>query len=179
MSVGVDRQDAAGRDGMSRAFGGEVQAMRRAVDLQGGARPGRLGVDGLPVEIEIVACLDHPAGGMGDDVDVRTADGIERSARELSQRLAPRHVDGRHDDLEPREEVVLVIEDAVGPDLELATVEQPKALRRRLGRRRPVSLFGFETLVQGSDDRALFLHPIGGQSARNRERLRVIRQDLV
>ena len=45
-------------------------------------------------------------------------------------------MDGRDDDVERREELVLVVERRVGTDLELAAVEQPEALLRRLGRRR-------------------------------------------
>ena len=101
-----------------------------AVPVRGGRR-----VDRLPVEVEVVAGLDHPARRVGDDVDVGAADRVERPPRQLRPRLAPGDVDRRDDDVEPGEQVVVVVEVAVGADLELAAVEQPEALRRRLGRR--------------------------------------------
>ena len=73
-------------------------------------------------------------GRVGDDVDVRAADGVERPLRQLGPRLAPGDVDRRDDDVEAGEQVVVVVERAVGADLELAAVEQAEALGR--GRRR-------------------------------------------
>ena len=40
------------------------------VDLEHGARSGGLAEHELPVEVEVVARLDHPARRVGDDVDV-------------------------------------------------------------------------------------------------------------
>ena len=57
-------------------------------------------------------------------------------------------VDRRDDEVEPGEQVVLVVELAVGADLELAAVQQPEALRRRLGRRGPGRLLGGEPGVE-------------------------------
>ena len=116
---------------------------------------------------------------MGDDVDVGAADRVERPPRQLGPRLAPGDVDRRDDDVEPGEEVVLVVELAVGADLELAAVEQPEALRRRLGRRGPGGLLRGEPGVQLGDDRPLLLDPVGRQAVGDRERLGVVGQDLV
>ena len=44
-------------------------------------------------------------------------------------RLAPPDVERGDDEVEPGEELVLVVEPAVGPDLELAAVEEAEALR--------------------------------------------------
>ena len=63
---------------------------RRAVHLEGRPGPGGLGVDRVPVEVEVVARLDLPAGRVGDDVDVRAADRVERPPRQLGPRLAAR-----------------------------------------------------------------------------------------
>ena len=179
VGVRIDREDAAGRDRPAGALGGQVEPMRRAVHLEG--RPVRGGgrVDGLPVEIEIVAGLDHPPGGVGDDVDVGAADRVQRPLRQLGPRLAAGDVDRGDDDVEPGEQVVVVVELAVGADLELAAVEQAEALRRRLRRRRPGRLLGGEPGVQLGDDRPLLLDPLGGQAVRDRERLGVVGQDLV
>ena len=136
VGVGVDREDAAHRDRAARTLGGEVEAVRRAVDLERGAgRGGRL-EHGVPVEVEVVAGLDHPARRVGDDVDVRAADRVQRAPRELGARLAAGDVDRGDDEVEAGEEVVVVVEVAVRPHLELAAVEQPEAARVRARRAR-------------------------------------------
>src|SRR3972149_446208 len=66
------------------------------------------------------------------------------------------------DEVERREELVLIVEPPVGPDLELAAVEEAKALGRGLGRRRPSVLLRGETSVEPGDDRALLLDPLRG-----------------
>ena len=98
---------------------------------------------------------------------------------ELGARLAPGDVDGRDDEVEPAEEIVLVVEQAVRADLELAAVQQAEALRRRLGRCRPGGLLGREPGVQRRDDLALLFDAIRRQAAGDRQRLRVVGQDLV
>ena len=88
-------------------------------------------------------------------------------------------MDRGHDEVEPREQVVVVVERAVGADLQLAAVEQPEALGRRLGRRRPGRLLGRVAGVELGDDRALLLDPVGRQAAGDGQRLGVVGQDLV
>ena len=78
-----------------------------------------------------------------------------------------------------REQVVLVVELAVGPDLELAAVQQAEALGRRLGRRGPGRLLGRVPRVERGDDLALLLDPIGREAAGDGQRLGVVGQDLV
>ena len=51
----------------------------------------------------------------------------------------------RDDEVEPREQVVLVVERAVGADLELAAVEEPEALGRGRGGRGAGRLLGRDT----------------------------------
>ena len=132
--VRVDRQQAAVGDGPPGALDREVEPVRRAVHLERGPGPRGLGVDLVPVEVEVVARADHPAGRVGDDVDVRAADGVERPLGQLGPRLAPGDVERRDDQVEAREQVVLEVELAVGPDLQLAAVQQPEAAGRGLGR---------------------------------------------
>ena len=76
-----------------------------------------------------------------------------------ASRLAARDVERRDHDVEPREQLVGIVQRAVGADLELAAVEQPEAVGVRLGRGRPVGLLVREPLVEGRDDRALLLDP--------------------
>ena len=64
---------------------------------------------------------------MGDDVDVRAPDRVERPLGQLRPRLAPGDVDRRDDHVEAGQQVVLEVERRVGPDLELAAVEEPEA----------------------------------------------------
>ena len=164
----------------ARALGGEVEAVRGAVDLE--RRPGRGGrlEHRVPVEVEVVAGLDHPARRVRDDVDVRAADRVERAPGQLGARLAAGDVDGRDDEVEPREEVVLVVELAVGADLELAAVEEPEAARVGALRRS-------SPRASSSANRALSAAMIsrscstrsGRQAARDREALRVVGEHLV
>ena len=72
-SESIDEQ-AADRDRPTRPLDGEVEPRRRAVHLERGPGPGGLRVDGVPVEVEVVALPDLAAGRVGDDVDVRAAD---------------------------------------------------------------------------------------------------------
>ena len=153
--------------------------MRRAVHLEhrAGARGGA--VDGVPVEVEVVAGADHPPRRVRDHVDVRVLDRVEDALGQLGTRLAARDVERSDDQVERREQLVWIVELAVGADLELAAVQQAEALVVRLGRRRPSLLLRREALVEGADERALFLDALGGEAARDRERLRVIGHDLV
>ena len=179
MGVGVDRDEAAQPDRAARPLDGEVQPRRRAVHLERGPGPGRLRVDRVPVEVEVVALADLAAGRMGDDVDVRAADRVERPLGQLRPGLAAGDVDRRDDDVEPREQVVLEVERGVGADLELAAVEEAEALGRCRRRGRAGRLLRREPGVERGDDLDLLRDPVGGQAARDRERLRVVGQDLV
>ena len=143
--------------------------MGRAVHLEGGPRPRGRVVDRLPVEVEVVARLDHPAGRVGDDVDVRAVDRVQGPPRQVRPRLAPGDVDGGDDDVEPGEEVVVVVEDPVGPNLELAAVEQAEPLLRRLRRGGAGGFLRGVAGVELGDDRALLLDPVGRQAAGDRQ----------
>ena len=152
---------------------------RRAVHLEHGPGAGGLRVDGLPVEVEVVAAADHPAGRVGDDVHVRVPDRPEDPGRELGSGLAPADVQGGDDQVEPGEELVVVVEPAVGADLELAAVEQPESLRGGLRRCRAGRLLGRVAAVQRRDDARLAGHALGRQAAGDGEGLGVIGEDLV
>ena len=169
--VRVDREEAADLHGAPGALHGEVQAMGRAVHLQHGAGPRGLGIHDVPVEIQVIAPVDHPARRVGDDIDMRTADAVERPHRQLRPGLAAGDVDGGDDEIEAREQVILVVERAVGADLQLTAVEQPKALRRRLGRCRAGGLLRRKAGVERGDDRPLLLHPLRRQAVGDRQTL--------
>ena len=79
--VGVDGEHAAERDGPAGPLDGQVETRRRPVHLERRAGPRRLGVDEVPVEVEVVARPDLPSRRVGDDVDVRAADRVERPLR--------------------------------------------------------------------------------------------------
>ena len=85
---------------------------------------------------------------MRDDVDVRVLDRVEHPLRQLGARLPPPDVERGDHEVERREQLVRVVELAVGADLELAAVEQPEALGLRLGRRRAGLLLRLEPLVE-------------------------------
>ena len=93
--------------------------------------------------------------------------------------LAPGDVDRGDDQVEARQQVVLEVERAVGADLELAAVEEPEAPGRRRRRGRPGRFLRREPGVERGDDLDLLRDPVRGQAAGDRERLRVVGQDLV
>ena len=179
VGVRIDRQHAAVGDRAPGPLDGEVEPMGGAVDLERRAGPRGRRVDLVPLEVEVVAAAEHPAGRVRDDVDVRAADRVERPPRQVRARLAPRDVERGHDEVERREQVVLEVERAVGADLELAAVEQPEPARRRLRWRGPGRLLRREPGVEPRDDLALLRHLVGREPAGDRERLGVVGQDLV
>ena len=67
-------------------------------------------------------------GRVGDHVDVRVLDRVQDALRQLGTRLPPPDMQRRDDEVERREQLVRVVELAVGADLQLAAVEQPEAL---------------------------------------------------
>ena len=162
VGVRVDDEPAAGLDGQAGPLDRQVEAMVGAVHLEGGAGLGGGGEDRLPVEVEVVAGLDHPAGRVGDDVDVGVADRAEDPGRQLLARLAAPDMERGDDDVVAGEERVGVVEPAIGPDLELAAVEEAEPLGRGLGRRRPGGLLALEPLVERADDRAAGRRPAPG-----------------
>src|SRR5439155_683312 len=91
-----------------------------------------------------------------DHVDVRVLDRVEDALGQLGTRLAARDVERSDDQVERREQLVWIVELAVGADLELAAVQQAEALLVRLGRRRPSLLLRGEdaeltAFVRGDD----------------------------
>ena len=75
VGVGVDREEAAEPDRPTGALDGEVEARRRPVHLEGGARSGRPPRRPRPSRGRGRRALaDLPTRRVGDDVDVRAAD---------------------------------------------------------------------------------------------------------
>src|SRR4051794_39271676 len=177
--IGVDRDETAEPDRPPRPLDGEVQPRRRSVHLEGGPGPGGLRVDEVPVEIEVVALADLPTRGMGDDVDVRAPDRVQRPLGQLRPALSPADVDGRDDEVEACEQVVVEVERAVGADLELAAVEEAEAFGRGRGRRGARGLLSRVPLVERGDDVGLLRDPVRGEPAGDGKRLRVVGQDLI
>ena len=71
--VRVDREAVARILGRPSAAIVEVEPLLGAVHLQHGARLGRLAVERVPVEVEVVADADLAPGRVGDDVHVGAA----------------------------------------------------------------------------------------------------------
>ena len=164
VGVGVDRDQAAEPDRAAGPLDGEVQPRRRAVHLEGGPRSGRLRVDRVPVEVEVVPLADLAAGRMGDDVDVRAPDGIERALGQLGTGLATGDVDRCDDHVEARQQVVLEVERGVGAHLELAAVEEPEATGRCRRRGRAGRFLRREPGVERGDHLDLLRDPVRGQA---------------
>src|SRR5664280_57062 len=179
VGVRVDREDAAELCGSAGSNVREIEPLVRTVQLQRGAGAGGFPEDEIPIEVQIIARSDVAPGGMGDDVDVGIADPDERPGRQLLARLAARDVDGSDHQVVASQYLVRIVEAGVGADLKLAAVEQPKALRRSLGRGRSVGLLTGETLVECRHDSPLRLHPFDREAAGNRQTDGVVGQHEV
>ena len=179
MGVRVDREDAAelGRPASTNVR--EVEPFVRAVQLQGRARPSRLLVDRVPVEIEVVAGTDVAAGRMSYDVHVRVPYRGESSGGQLLARLPARDMDGGDDKVVARQQLVGVVQRRVGPDLQLAAVQQSEAFGRGFGRSRTFGLLALEPLVESCHDLPLPLHSLNVEPACDRQTDRVIGQGQV
>src|SRR5450759_1117937 len=179
VGVRVDREDAAELHGSAGANVREIEPLVRTVHLQCGAGACGFAVHQIPVEIQVVAPADVAPGGMGDDVDVGVAYPDQRPGRQLLARLAARDVDGSNHQVVAIQYLVRIVERGVSADLKLAAVEQPKALRGRLGRGRAVGLLAGEPLVERRHDGPLRLHPLEREAAGNRQTDGVVGQDEV
>ena len=180
VGVGVDRtagsrpRPPAGR-ARRRGPGGAASRSSRAP-----CRSGRLRVDRVPVEVEVVAGLDHAARRVGDDVDVRAAD--RRSACVASAR--PSAGGARRGPRQRRRRT--------GP----AARRRNRVRRRRGSRARsraaagsppagvsggavPAASSAANRALSAAMIAALLLDPVGRQAAGDRERLRVVGQNLV
>ena len=73
MCVGVDGEDAAELRCPARSDVREIQSLVGTVDFEGSAGSGRLRKDRVPVQVQVVPGTDLPAGGVGNDVDVRVS----------------------------------------------------------------------------------------------------------
>ena len=179
MGVRVDGQETTHLHRPSRPLRGQVQAVRRPVDLQRRAGGGRRLEHGIPVQVQIVAILDHAAGRVGDDVHVRAPDRVQRATGQLCPRLAAGDVDGGDDEIEAGQQVVVVVETAVGADLQLAAMQEPEAAGVRARGQGPCRLLRRKPGVEGGDDPPLQLHSVRLQAVRDPQALRVVGEHLV
>ena len=89
-------------------------------------------------------------------------------------------VEGGDDEVVAGQELVLEVEPPVGPDLELAAVQQAEALgRRRRPGARPASSSRANRAFSVGHDPALQRDPVRGQAPGDGQRLAVVGQDLV
>ncbi len=124
MGVGVDHDRHARARGGARVHVGEVAPVGVGVDLE--HRAGARGRREHGVEVDRVgrAALDQPARGVSDRVDERMLDGGDHA---LGHRLLAHpegRVHARDDPVELAEQLVLVVERAVGQDVDLAAGQQ-------------------------------------------------------
>ena len=117
-------------------------------------------IEGIPVEVEVGTTTDLPPRRVGDDVDVRAAESDLVARHQLRARLAPTDVERGHDDVEAREQRVVVVEAAVDGDLQLAAVQEAESGVRALGRA-ALRRLAREALVQLADEAALLLDAVG------------------
>ena len=96
---------------------------------------------------------------MRDHVDVRAVEGDPHPRHQMVARLAAAHVQRGDHEVVAGEEVVVVVEAAVRPNLQLAAVEEPEGMGR------PRGGLPLEPIVELADDRALRLDPAGVEPA--------------
>ena len=104
---------------------------------------------------------------------------FEDALGQLGARLAAADVERRDDEVERRQELVRVVELAVGADLELAAVQQAEALGDVLGRRVPASSSAAKRLFSAAMSARSCATRSGVEAAGDRERLRVVGHHLV
>src|ERR1700694_1588587 len=92
--VGADRDGDAQLGGPARVRLGEIEALGRAVDLDGLAVGTGGREDGFPVGVGGLAGADAPPGRMGEDVDVGMLERAHDPRRHLGAGLLEARVDG-------------------------------------------------------------------------------------
>ena len=133
VGVGVDHDPHARARGRTRVDVGQVAAVGVGVDLEHRARPRGGREDGVEVDRVRLAPLDQPARGVADGVHQGM---LERGDHALGHRLLA-HGEGRvhagDHPVELAQQLVLVVERAVGQDVDLAAREQLDPLHARVG----------------------------------------------
>ena len=124
MAVGAEGEHDAELVGEADLLVAEVEAVRGAVDLEGGAGAGGRPVQRLQVDVAGGPAADAAAGGVADDVDGRVLAGGHEPGREGLAGLVEPVVDAGHEHVEAVEELVVVVERPVPADVELGPVEQ-------------------------------------------------------
>ena len=119
---------------------------------------GRLDVHRVPVEVQIVARAVIRPAGWGDDVDVRVRIAL-RTGGQLGPRLATGQWSEATTRVERREQLVVESSGRLGGS-RAHSVEQPKALGRRLRRRFAGSSRGCSLVELGDED------PLAGHALR-------------
>ena len=101
---------------------------------------------------------------MAEDVHVRVSDGLEQAWRQLGGGLAQQAVHARDHHVQARKQFGLLVEAAIGEDVDLDAGEDAK---------------GSQRLVKLAHDFELGAEAAGVQAARDLERRRVVREDDV
>ena len=133
MRVGVDHDLHARGRGRARVDVGQVAAVGVGVDLEhrAGARGG-LDHAG-DVEWIRTARLDLAPGGVAEGVDQRVLDRRHDAVGHLALPHAERRVHARDHPIETPQQLVRVVQRAVGHDVDLAAGQQLDPLDRRVG----------------------------------------------
>ena len=121
VGVGVDRDLAVPVEGQSEQLLGRVLALGPAVDLDRGVEVGAGGEHDVGVELALRAtgADDLAAGAVAEDVDVGAGDGQHHAAGHLLLGHPQLRVHAGDDDVEPLEQVVVLVERAVLEDVDL------------------------------------------------------------
>ena len=176
MRVGVDGEEQPASSACrSRRLGGSCRSGRELIStaLPCSAQAANTAAasksdGGRPLAVTAVAWAlgadrpvgDHAAGAVAEDVEVRVLDRREHPPGHPGALVAESAVDGADHDVEPGEQLVLLVERAVGEDVDLDAGEDPEALRQRVVDRGHVV--------------ELSRQPVGGQPAGHLQPRRVV-----
>ena len=133
VGVGVDRQQHAGLDRGADMGVAQVEAEMVGVDLQGRVVLAGGLDEGAQVGAQAFAAVDHPPGGVPEDVNERVLDRGNEAPRGRLRVLAEGGVRRGDDDIQLGEEIVVVVEPAVGEDVHLRAGEDGDAAGRTVG----------------------------------------------
>ncbi len=140
VGVGVDHDRHPGGCGGTGGLGRQVAAVGVAVDLEHRPAPGRRLEDGLEIHRVGGPAFDQATGGMGDHVHQRVFDRRDHALGHGLLADPEGGVDARHQPVEAPEQLVLVVERAVGQDVDLAAGQQLDPLHTLVGLRHELDL---------------------------------------
>src|SRR6266511_2970833 len=140
VAVGAEGEHGTQPQGQADLLVAEVEALGRAVDLQGGAAAGGGLAQRLQVDVAAWAGAEQATGRVADDVDGGVLAGPHQPPGQLRAGLVEPVVDAGDEHVEAVEEVVVVVERSLPVDIQLGAVQQLDVAQAPLQRADPGAL---------------------------------------